>query len=349
LQTDAQYREALALYDRDDFAHAADAFERVLLVSPNHVECRYKLANARKEMGDWHAAVMQYEKVIGLDPSHAEAFNNLGAALQALGRGDEAEASYRRSMLLRPSLAQPYLNLGRLLQAAGRTADAAGIYKAALAGGLDAGLFGHLLSAASGGAAQKAPEAYVRETFDAFASQFDRHLTGTLDYRVPERLARLMEQPGEVLDLGCGTGLVGEALSGRARRLVGVDLSPRMLETAKRRGCYAELHEADIEQWLAQCPDAAFDWVIAADVFIYIGQLENVFANATRVLRRSGSLGFSVEATDGADWQLLPSGRYAHSNAYIECLFALNGLRAAASERVMVRHGVPGYIHVAAK
>ena len=53
---DDVYREALSRYDRDDFAAAAEALERVLAVRPGHVEARYKLANARRELGEWSAA-----------------------------------------------------------------------------------------------------------------------------------------------------------------------------------------------------------------------------------------------------------------------------------------------------
>jgi predicted TPR repeat methyltransferase len=138
----------------------------------------------------------------------------------------------------------------------------------------------------------RAPGSYVRETFDSFAAGFEQRLVGELDYRVPAELAELVRRHGaaaapmDVLDLGCGTGLVGDALGPLAAMLAGVDLSPRMLEEARAKGRYSALHEADIADWLAGAADACFDLVIAADVFIYIGELEQVFRHCARVLRR---------------------------------------------------------------
>ncbi|WP_171173542.1 methyltransferase domain-containing protein [Ruegeria sp. HKCCD8929] len=56
---------------------------------------------------------------------------------------------------------------------------------------------------------------------------------------------------GGIVDLGCGAGVMGEALSARypSRRLIGVDSSPAMLEKAKETGAYAVLEKADIATW----------------------------------------------------------------------------------------------------
>lgn len=351
LENDPLYRQALEAYERDQFDRAAEAFERFLALHPDHVQARYKLANVRKEQGRWQSAVSHYEAVLKLQPSHAEALNNLGAVYQTLGRWSEAESCYRKSLQLKAELAQPYMNLGRLLQSQGRASEAQSLYQAALDRGLDRGLFGHLLTASSGGAATKAPENYVRETFDAFAGQFDRHLVEELAYQVPQQLAAMAKAHAgsrslDVLDLGCGTGLLGEALVPLCRYLVGVDLSARMLQAARRRGRYHELHEQELEQWLDAAPQRRFDMVLAADVFIYIGALEKVFTGVARVLRPAGALAFSVESCEGSDWQLLPSGRYAQSNSYLVRLAAQHGFRMESRQAVTIRRGVPGELYL---
>ena len=167
--------------------------------------------------------------------------------------------------------------------------------------------------------------------------------------------------PLDILDLGCGTGLVGAALANLAAcatrsnavgggsqvlplawSLSGVDLSQRMLDVARRRGGYAALHCADIEGWLAQAPRAHFDLVVAADVFIYLGELSTVFAAVARCLKSGGGFAFSVESCDGADWRLLSSGRYAQSDAYIDRLAAENGFRTRHRVTTAIRRGVQG-------
>src|SRR5207248_233908 len=75
----------------------------------------------------------------------------------------------------------------------------------------------------------------------------------------------------DVLDLGCGTGLCGALLRRWARTLVGVDLSPGMLEKARERGCYDRLEQGDLVAVMRTMPARSFDLIVATDVLIYIG------------------------------------------------------------------------------
>lgn len=50
-----------------------------------------------------------------------------------------------------------------------------------------------------------------------------------------------LNQSLDILDLGCGTGLIGSWFKDYARKLVGVDVSPTMLDMATKKGCYHEL------------------------------------------------------------------------------------------------------------
>jgi len=357
----AAYRAALHAYEHNDLALAARLFEQVLAAAPAHGEARYKLGNVRKEQGNWAAAEAHYREVLRLSPQHAEALNNLGAVCQMRDAPGEAERCYRQAMGASPFLAQPYINLGRLLQSAGRHGEARGVYETALAQGGDAGVFGHLRDAIGNDfpavslSSARAPEAYVRATFDAFAGDFDRHLREDLGYRVPDRLAVLLrEHCGdfstdgtlEVLDLGCGTGLVGDALDTAAVTLTGVDLSGQMLEAARRKGRYAALHQSDIASWLSAAGVSAFDRVIAADVFIYLGKLDGIFSDVARCLRPGGAFAFSLETCEGADYRLLSSGRYAQSGAYVEGLAAALDLRLLVKEPAAIRQGVAGLLYL---
>jgi predicted TPR repeat methyltransferase len=121
----------------------------------------------------------------------------------------------------------------------------------------------------------------------------------------------------EILDLGCGTGQCGFSLASQKRHLVGVDLSEKMLTQARARDLYDELHLGEVHAWLRGAATARFDVVIAADVLIYIGALEELFREVARVLRTGGWFGFSTEECEVVDYTLLPTGRYAQSKAYI--------------------------------
>jgi predicted TPR repeat methyltransferase len=140
----------------------------------------------------------------------------------------------------------------------------------------------------------------------------------------------------DVLDLGCGTGLCGPLLKPLARTLTGVDLSPNMLEMARKRGIYDQLVCSDLTTFL-EPQTACFDLVVATDVFIYVGALEAVF-EATRAAVRPGSLfAFSFESSENEDLVLRPTRRYAHSVAYIERLAGDHGFEILSLEPSVIR------------
>lgn len=343
----ARFAAGVRLLDAGDFAGAERELRRALELRPGHGGTHYKLANACKERGKLAEAERHYLAALALDPRHAEAHNNLGAAQQLMDRNDAAQASYRRAIAEKPEMSQPYLNLGRLLQQLGRAEDARACYATGLARGLEPEVFRHLLDAAEGASSAQAPQAYVRATFDSFARQFERHLVDTLDYRVPEMLSsavRALSPPAQmdILDLGCGTGLCGECLRDLARRLVGVDLAPKMLELARGRGNYGELVQAEIGQYLSSQADASFDLVVAADVLIYVGDVARIFSEVARVLRAGGFFAFSIEqpSLPCDTYRLEQSGRYAQSLGYVRELARVQGLAERSCRDVAIRtHG----------
>ena len=121
------------------------------------------------------------------------------------------------------------------------------------------------------------------------------------------------------LDAGCGTGLAGPLLHRAGRRLIGVDLSSRMLAKAAEREVYAELVQAEIHDYLENSSQT-FDLILAADALIYTGDLGAFMTGAARCLNADGLLAFSIETTDVADFNLLPSGRFAHRPDYIRAI-----------------------------
>jgi predicted TPR repeat methyltransferase len=91
-------------------------------------------------------------------------------------------------------------------------------------------------------------------------------------------------------------------------------------------------------------PEPSYDLVLATDVFIYIGKLDEVFAACQQILRPAGLFAFSVEAEEtGPDYALRPSGRYGHSAAYIRRLAEQHGFAGMSGCHVTLRKeaGVP--------
>jgi len=128
-----------------------------------------------------------------------------------------------------------------------------------------------------------------------------------------------------VLDLGCGTGLCGPLFRPLAATLAGVDLSPAMIDKARRRGVYDRLEVGDLVTALRRAPGAA-DLLVAADVLVYVGDLAPVLSAAAAALRPGGLFAFSVEEHSGAGFTLLPTRRYAHSAEYVNSEAARVGL-----------------------
>jgi len=328
-----------AALEASRFDDARELLVRARSLAPDDPLVHFRLALLFVDTGRPAEAVTALDSSLRLQPDNARAHNNRGSALQMLGRLDEAEQAFRRALELAPDLPQPYTNLGYLLEKKGETRAAADLYEAAVARGLDPTLFGHELARLAGTTTQRAPEQWVRSTFDNFAPTFDEHLR-TLGYDAPQRLAAMLTArvsgPLDLLDLGCGTGLCGAALAPLKGRLTGVDLSEKMLVQARARGVYDALHIGEVNAWLATAETASLDVVVAADVFIYVGALENVFRHVARSLREGGWFAFSTEECPSGDYVLQATGRYAHTRDYVGRL-ALPAFIVAAEDAVVIR------------
>lgn len=108
----------------------------------------------------------------------------------------------------------------------------------------------------------------AESAYDEWAVNYEHDTTQGMGYQAPtnaaERLSRLLpDQPrAEVLDAGCGTGLVGQALAGYGFEAVdGLDLSTAMLDIARDKGVYRDLDKADMTQALP-AKDNSYDAVI---------------------------------------------------------------------------------------
>ena len=209
--------------------------------------------------------------------------------------------------------------------------------------------------------AKRAPPDYLRTVFDGYADRFDDHLIG-LGYRIPGAIRRVALEYldfvgacGPVLDLGCGTGLVGVAIADLpVGPLTGVDISSRMLAEARAKNLYTALEEADVLDWLAENPDT-WQLILAGDMLCYFGTLDTLLRAIHRRLAPAGWFVFSVEERpdDAGDqgWVLQRQGRYAHSRAYLEEVLHASGFATRRMEPQIIRleagAPVPGFLIVA--
>ena len=345
------YNLGRAHEDAGEATEAARCYRRALDLDPGQTQAWLNLGGVAAQLGDAAGAMDALRRAIALRPDYAAAHNNLGTLLQAAGDLDAALASFRAAIRLQPAFAEAHRNAGSVLRQLGRVDAAAAALEEALRlePGHDGARFS--LSVVRGENPPRPPPVVVRSLFDGYAARFDEHLDG-LDYRIPERLAaEIVALRGagarlDVLDLGCGTGLFGAAIRPQAERITGVDLSPPMLDKARERGVYDRLETADIATFLGDETAERYDLVAATDVFIYVGALDEVFAHVARLLRPHGLFAFSVEtpaesAPDG--YRLQPTGRYAHDDAYLRALAAMQrfAVRRLVATTIRMQHGAP--------
>jgi len=279
----------------------------------------------------YEEALIALDRLVALLPAHGETWQHRGQMLQKLGRHDEALASYDKALSLDRSLAEAWTLRGGILKDQRRLDEAVECYREALAHGGETDLNQYLLASLVGrDAPASAPQRYVQSLFDDYADTFDEHLMSVLRYEAHRFLVDNLrgvgpERFGAALDLGCGTGLCGPLVKPAVQRLDGVDLSPLMLDKARALGVYAQLVQGDLVEHLRGTPQT-YDLVLSADVFIYVGDLEPVFAGVSRVMKRGGVFCFSAEqAVDEQTFQLNTHQRYVHSERYVRQLAERHG------------------------
>jgi len=349
-----------ALQAKGELKEAINAYQQAIGINPGFALAFNNLGNALRAAGNRDAAASAFRRAIELAPDYMLAHYNLGDLLHAQGRHDEAIASMKRVLVMEPEFLDAINSLAVIYMAKGDTGEAINMFRRLLELDKDNASARHLLAALEGQASTETPSDYVVKLFDGYADSFDHHLVEELEYQTPQKLYDALkelipERAGgvDVIDLGCGTGLCGPLLRNHARSLKGVDLSPRMLALARERDIYDELVEGDLTTGLGTAP-AAWDLVIAADVFVYVGALEKVFGAAARTLRPGGLFAFSVEADEGGDdFVLRTTGRYAHSMVYTRRLAEAEGLLEQCVKECVLRvdkgESINGYIVVLGK
>lgn len=307
---------------------AEASYNTCLKLTPDDANALSNLGTVFKEQKRYPEAVASYERAIKINPQHADAFHNLGNALKKLCKIEEAVVAYSQAIALRPYDAGAYKSLGRMLYSERRHAEAISVFEQWLKFAPDNPIALHMHAACSGKEIPgRASDAYVAETFDTFAGSFDEVLE-RLEYRAPDlvfaavyNLKNGATAKLTILDAGCGTGLCGPLLRPYARQLVGVDLSPGMVEKAKGRNLYDQLHIAELTHFTA-AHAKCYDLIISADTLCYFGTLEPVCQAAYGALRDGGHLIFTLESIvdpmPDERFRLNPHGRYSHCRSYVE-------------------------------
>lgn len=321
---------------------AAAVYGQALAVRDDYAPILSNLALVRHQQGRLDEAILLLERAAAADPRSAELQTNLGILLQERGRLDAAGAALEHALALKPDYVPAHSHSGLLLHELGRDDAAIACFHRVLAlrpGDEEAS---YMIAVLTGQRLDSAPAGYVTRLFDQYAARFDDHLVGTLRYRVPEDLAGLiasLDRGGmfeTTLDIGCGTGLSGLPFRPLARRLIGVDLSARMLERARARSIYDALHEADALAFIAGFA-GAIDLVVAADLLVYLGDPAPLLGALAAKQPPGGLIALSVEGLEAGRFALNPDGRFSHNPDHIAAVGAGCGYALAARRATVIR------------
>jgi predicted TPR repeat methyltransferase len=354
----AYYNLAWLKQLKNDHKGAISIYRAILEKQPDFGQAWNNLGTAYRETGDLDQALSCFRKAVEFAPDMAEAWNNLGVAQDEFDMIQDAAKSYKKAIEIRSDYASAHFNLGVSLQKLGVFKEAEDHYKKVLKTKPDdkSTMF-MLQSLGTLETPDAAPAEYVRRVFDECAGTFDRTLVENLEYKTPKLLFDLVRpyltEEMTVLDLGCGTGLGSQFYRPFAKKLIGVDVSLKMLEKAAGKKIYDRLEAVDIFQdW--KFPQK-FDLIYSSDVFVYFGNLDPVIKSASSYLNYGGIIAFSVERLDdnSMEHRLFPSGRYAHSQTYIQDILSRHALHILEEAKADIRKEsgdpVKGLLFVAKK
>ena len=341
------YNLAVLLQTSGQTEDAAVLYQRAVAVEPGFAPAWANLGTILTERGATQDAEMCFRRALDCDSGLADARVNLGLLLHRLGRRDEALVLAQDADALPMDADFPHYALGLLfakladIDVARRHLDRSVV--------LDPGdVAGARLVLASLGAApapERASDAQLHHLYASRAATWDDNANRTQAYRghllVAHLFGALYPDPAAltVLDAGCGTGLVAEALSGRVARLDGVDLSDAMLDRARAKGLYAQVYRADLVAFMNGAP-GAYDVITSAATLIHFGDLRPVLAAASNALRPGGRFLFTVfpAADDLGDDPVVSlsmghveGGCYLHSRRHLATAAAAAGLQTVIS------------------
>jgi predicted TPR repeat methyltransferase len=338
--------------DKDE---ALKAYLRAVEIEVRHEEAWKNISMMLQEASNNDELLPMLREVVRLDPNNHSGWHNFGISLMLAGKREEAADAFERCLQFPPDVWSDKGWHPRVLCALGRNEVATRHMEMLVANYPDDPVIRYQFAAIRGEDLSLAPVDYVRDHFDSFSESFDDVLNG-LGYQAPKLvaeevadLARERDLPFDhVVDLGCGTGLCGPLIRDHCARLTGIDLSPGMLRKAAALKVYDFLVEGELVGFLSSDLPAHFDLAVCVDTLCYLGDLEPFMQALAGALAPGGMLVASVEhldTSDGPDYRVDATGRYAHRPEYLKRCAEAAGLLYAREKRDILRKELGKDVH----
>ena len=318
-------------------------FTKALSIDNDNIDARNNLAATFIHHDRYENALIHYDILQKQNPQNIEYLYNAGVAQMALGHLPEATAHFETVLQIQKDHFAALNNLAAIHSRLGQREAAKTMLKRAIAVNPQEPASQFMLNALTG--EQQQPNAcpdYIKNLFNHYALYYDRHMQDALKYALPHQIARILHQINQLtkiphaIDLGCGTGLTGSVMREISEHLTGVDLSTKMLASAKEKAIYDSLVEAELLSFLQE-NNQIYQLIIAADVLPYFGELDILFELIKNCLSPNGLFIFSTEISDKEPWKIQKSARFSHNEAYIKGLCEKNNFKLIHQETTVAR------------
>ena len=348
--------EIANLYNSRYFEEALKKVNNLLKIQPNNADLHNNKGIILRALKKYNDALKCYKDAIIIDKNNPIYFNNRGNLYWDMGEEKLADKDYNKSLDINPKYYDALINLIKLRQYQELHEEAENLCLKALEINknnnmgfkllgisqinqrkIDLGIknlnisqkikfdrsIEHQIDILKGKEVDTTPMEFIENTFDHYANKFDHHLINILNYSVPnfiEKELNLIDKKikfENVIDLGCGTGLCGKFLKNKSSNLIGIDISPRILEKADKKNIYDKLICSNFIDYLKKT-SSQFDLFVAADVFIYTGEISETFDLIKKRASKESYFIFSTETLNQGNYKLQESGRFSHSENYIK-------------------------------
>ncbi len=320
----ARFQLACILMREEKITEATKEFLAIENAHAHHFETQTNLATCYLKKGEIKEAKNHYKKALDLRPDDTQIIFNLGVVSMQDSNVDAAIQYYQQFLLLNPNDFATHNNIAVAFLAKNHLPYALNHFKEALRLDPQNASIAYIVESLSQNKSLRAaPRDYIQSLFDSYADHYEPHLLNALEYQIPDifikAISPFLSKNITILDLGCGTGLCGIPFKSYAKKLVGVDLSGKMLHFAREKNIYDELITDDVKSFLENTKEV-FDLIIAGDVLVYTGDLAELFYLAHKKLTPNGLFIFNTEVSERDDFTMNQSGRFSHHKKYLEQL-----------------------------
>ena len=287
-------------------------YRQAIDLEANNFDAHLNYANLLYSQKRLPEALEEYRRAIVINPNAPELSNNIAVIQRDLGEYEEAIGLFMNAVLNAPQHEheQFILNLSETLLLFAQTNPENHQKALEIAQNWQVTMPDNLFAKNTFAILEGKPgddSIYSQALFDNFAATYEQTLND-INYQLPQKIKELIgEVEGTILDLGCGTGLMAEALKSPKNQFVGVDISEKMLQLAQEKNLYQELHQADIIDYLSRHKPRIVSLILSSDTFCYFKDLKDIIK-----LTNKTPICFSIEVFKGETHRSL-TGRYKHN------------------------------------